>query len=153
MSTHESNHAYRAAEPFFRGSAARSVVALVGPPGSGKSTTAAKLAWRCRVAEEKKVALICLDRFRVAANSLLERVADIMNIPLSVVHDTEEMRAALTRMEDVDVVLIDTPGICRSDDSMMDDLCRLLRAANPDETHLVVNVTLRDEVLAATTGL
>ena len=150
MSTPAPSHPIRVADPFFRGPEACSVVALVGPPGSGKSTTAAKLAWRCRVIEKKKVGMICLDRYRVAANSLLERVARIMNIPLSVVRDTEEMQSTLTRMDNVDVILIDTPGIGRSDESMMDDVCRLLRAAQPDETHLVVNATIREEVLAAT---
>ncbi|HSO18335.1 MAG TPA: hypothetical protein VLT88_02690, partial [Desulfosarcina sp.] len=95
-------------DPFFHGQTRRKVVAMVGTPGAGKSTCVAKLAWRCRAVDKKRVGLISLDRFRVAANSLLERVAGIMNLPLSVVYDAQSMQAALNRMDDVDVVLIDT---------------------------------------------
>jgi flagellar biosynthesis protein FlhF len=137
------------AEPFYRDIASRKVIALVGPCGAGKTTAVAKLAWHCRVVEKKRTGLISLDRFRIGANGMLARVAHIMNLPLAVVHDTEQLQSALNDLADVDVVLIDTPGMSRNDLSMTDDVCTLLRFANPDETHLVVNATIRDDVFEA----
>ena len=138
------------AEPFYRDLITPKTIAVVGPSGAGKSTSVAKLAWRCLTVEKKQVGLISLDRFRIGANAMLERVARIMNLPLSIVHDSEQLQSALNDLADVDVVLIDTPGISRMENSMMDDVCSLIRSANPDEIHLVANATVREEVVAAT---
>ncbi|MCB2147971.1 MAG: hypothetical protein KQI81_15955 [Deltaproteobacteria bacterium] len=138
------------AEPFYRDLAVQKIIALVGPCGAGKSTTVAKLAWHCQVVEKQRIGLISLDRFRIGANGMLARVAQIMNLPLAVVHDAEQLQSALTDLMDVDVVFIDTPGISRMDDSMMDGVRALLRSANPDETHLVIGATVRDDVFEAT---
>ena len=138
------------AVPFYRNEGKQHVIALVGPSGVGKSTTVAKLAWHCSVVEKKRTGLISLDRFRIDANSMLERVAGIMNLSLTIAHDADQLRPALEDLADADVVLIDTPGMSGMDPSMMHDVCALLRLANPDETHLVSNATVRDDVFAAT---
>jgi len=137
------------ADPFYRDTAAQKVIALVGPCGAGKTTTAAKLAWHCRVVEKKPTGLISLDRFRIGANGMLARVARIMNLPLRIVHDAEQLKSAFTDLTDVDVILIDTPGMSGTDTSMMIEVCSLLRTAEPDETHLVANATVRDDVFEA----
>ena len=138
------------AEPFYRDIEAQKIIALVGPCGVGKTTAVAKLAWHCLVDEKKRTGLISLDRFRIGANGMLARTANIMNLPLTIVHDAGQLQSALTDLRDVDVVLIDTPGISSKDSSMMDDICALLRFADPDETHLVVSATVRDDVFEAT---
>ncbi|MGD9309452.1 MAG: Ada metal-binding domain-containing protein [Desulfosarcina sp.] len=135
------------ADPFYSNLARRKVIAIVGPPGAGKSTTLAKLAWRCQVAENKRVALISLDRFSLSANSLLKTIGRIMKLKLSVVRDADEMQAALNTTKDADVVLIDTPGMTASDHTMRADISAMLKQAHPDETHLVVSATSRDAVL------
>ena len=137
------------ADPFYRDNASQKVIALVGPCGAGKTTTVAKLAWHCRVIEKKRIGLISLDRFRIGANGMLATVARIMNLPLRIVHDAEQLQSALTDLTDVDVILIDTPGMSGTDTSMMIEVCSLLRIAEPDETHLVANATVRDDVFEA----
>jgi hypothetical protein len=137
------------AEPFYRDTATQKIIAMVGPCGGGKTTSVAKLAWHCQVAEKKRTGLISLDRFRIGANGMLSRVAHIMNLPLRIVHDAEQMKSALNDLADVDVVLIDTPGMNGKEPSMMIEVCTLLRFANPDETHLVANATVRDDVFEA----
>lgn len=138
------------AEPFFTDRRdKRQVIALVGPPGAGKSSTLAKLAWHCRVVEQQTVGLISLDRYRMAANSLLERFARIVNLKLYVIQDVDGLQSALHELTDADVILIDTPGVGRGDRSMMEAVRLLLKAAAPDETHLVLNATVREPVLAA----
>jgi flagellar biosynthesis protein FlhF len=137
------------AKPFYRDTAAKQIVALVGPCGVGKSTSVAKLAWHCHVAEKKRVGLISLDRFRIGANGMLRRVSRIMGLPLKIVRDDDQLQLALNDLIDVDLVLIDTPGISGKESSMMADVCELLRSAKPHETHLVANATLREDVFEA----
>ncbi len=138
------------AEPFYLGAERRKIIALVGPAGAGKSTTVAKLARHCLEIEKKRTGLISLDRFRIGANGMLENVARIMNMPFMIVHDADGLQSALNDLADVDVVLIDTPGMGSRDPSMMDDVCVLLRTIVVDEIHLVANAAMREDVLAAT---
>jgi flagellar biosynthesis protein FlhF len=137
------------AEPFYREADVRKVIAVVGACGVGKSTTVAKLAWHCQVAEKKRTGLISLDRFRIGSNEMLARVSGIMRLPFRIVHDAGQLQSALNDLSDVDVVLVDTPGMIAKDASMMNEVCRLLRIADPDETHLVANATVRDDVFEA----
>ena len=135
------------AVPFYRHLSTRRIIALVGAHGTGKSTTVAKLARHCRVVEKRNVALISLDRFRIGANGALEKVSQIMNIPFTVAHDAEQLRTALDAQSNAEVVLIDTPGMGRADTSMLDNVACLLQKARPDEIHLVVNATVRQEIM------
>ena len=59
------------------------------------------------------------------------------------------MWAALTALSAVDTILLDTPGMGSADQAMLAAVQRLLAAARPDETHLVLNATVRDDVLSA----
>ena len=137
------------ADPFYRHSAEQQVIALVGPCGAGKTTTVAKLAWHCQVVEKKWTGLISLDRFRIGANATLAAVARIMNLPLRVVHGAEQLQSAISDLTGADVILIDTPGMSGKDTAMMSEVGSLLKIAQADETHLVANATVRDEVFEA----
>ncbi|MDX2429983.1 MAG: hypothetical protein QNK35_03555 [Bacteroides sp.] len=60
------------ADPFYGNAQKRRVIALVGPPGVGKSTTVAKLARHCLMVEKKRTGLISLDRFGIMSFSSME---------------------------------------------------------------------------------
>lgn len=125
----------------------RRIVALVGPTGVGKTTTIAKLAAGFRLEAKRRVGLITIDTFRIAAVQQLQAYAEIMELPMEVVDDPKQMRAALDRLADVDLVLIDTAGRSPRSDARVAQLRSMLDAASPDETHLVVSATSSRETI------
>ena len=119
----------------------RRVVALVGPTGVGKTTTVAKLAAGFRIEARRRVGLLTIDTFRIAAVQQLKAYAEIMDLPMEVVEKPNQMRPALERLGDVDLVLIDTAGRSPRSDARIEQLVELLHSAQPDETHLVLSST------------
>jgi flagellar biosynthesis protein FlhF len=130
----------------------RRVVALVGPTGVGKTTTVAKLAAGFRIEARRRVGLLTIDTFRIAAVQQLKAYAEIMDLPMEVVEHPDQMRPALDRLGDVDLVLIDTAGRSPRSDARIDQLVELLRSAQPDETHLVLSATSSASVIRTALG-
>jgi flagellar biosynthesis protein FlhF len=97
-------------------------VALVGPTGVGKTTTIAKLAAHFKLREGKRVGLITIDTYRIAAVEQIKAYADILGIPLEVVMTPEGMEAAVASLSDCDLVLIDTSGRSQRDADRLDEL-------------------------------
>ena len=127
----------------------RRVVALVGPTGVGKTTTLAKLAATLSLRDGWRVGLLTVDTYRAAAVDQLEAYAQVVGLPLEVAGEPAETPAALERLGDVDLVLIDTAGRSPSDTRQLDRLRRFLEAASPDETHLVLSVGATPRALTA----
>jgi len=126
------------------------VVALVGPTGVGKTTTIAKLAANYRLRENKRVGLITVDTYRIAAVEQLRTYADIIDLPMEVVSTPREMREAIDRLRDLDLVLMDTAGRSPRDDVRIRELKALLAEANPDEVHLVLSAVGSATSMSAT---
>jgi flagellar biosynthesis protein FlhF len=120
---------------------ARHTVALIGPTGVGKTTTVAKLAAGFRLESKRRVGLLTIDTFRIAAVQQLRAYAEIIDLPMQVVENPEDMRPAIDSLGDVDLILIDTAGRSPRSDARIDQLVEMLRAAQPDETHLVLSAT------------
>ena len=126
------------------------VVALVGPTGVGKTTTIAKLAANFRLREKKRVGLITVDTYRIAAVEQLRTYADIIDLPMLVVSTPREMRDAVQQMAGLDLVLIDTAGRSPKDDVKIQELRALLAEADADEVHLVLAAVAGASTLART---
>lgn len=115
------------------------LVALVGPTGVGKTTTIAKLAANYRLREKKRVGLITVDTYRIAAVEQLRTYADIIDLPMEVVSTPREMREAVGRMADLDLVLLDTAGRSPKDEVKLQELKCFLAEAGANEVHLVMS--------------
>jgi flagellar biosynthesis protein FlhF len=119
------------------------VVALVGPTGVGKTTTLAKLAAQYGLIENRRVALLTVDTYRVAAVEQLRAFADIMALPIEVASTAAEARAKLWALGGQELVLVDTAGRSQHSRERIDELCELMRSLEPDEIHLVVSATAK----------
>jgi len=124
------------------------VVALVGPTGVGKTTTIAKLAANYHLIARKKVGLITLDTYRIAAVEQLKKYADIMNVPLTVVYSTNGLSSALASYTDMDLVLIDTFGCSHHNQERMSALKSAFESLDI-EKYLVVSATTKSNDLMA----
>ncbi|NQT39626.1 MAG: flagellar biosynthesis protein FlhF [Planctomycetes bacterium] len=138
------------AGPISVASGRRRLVALVGPTGVGKTTTIAKLAANYRLREKHKVGLITVDTYRIAAVEQLRTYADIIDLPMEVVSTPREMREAVRRLDDMDLILMDTAGRSPRDDIKIRELKAFLTEAEADEVHLVLSSVASGKTLRQT---
>ncbi len=120
------------------------VIAMVGPTGVGKTTTIAKLAAVYALSRKKRVALITADTYRIAAIEQLRTYSDIIGVPLTVVYSPEEVQLAIQEHRDADLILLDTAGRNPRNPARMLELRGVIRAAQPNEVHLVISATTKN---------
>lgn len=119
------------------------IVALVGPAGTGKTTTAVKLAVRDAVSRKSRVVLVGADHRRIGALEPLRECAALIDASLEVVTNAYELESVLARRSDADLIIIDTPGVPPADSRRLFELERLLEAAPSVEAFLVLSATTR----------
>ena len=124
------------------------VIGLIGPTGVGKTTTVAKLAANLSLREGRRVALITIDTYRIAATEQLKTYADIINVPLAVASTPDEYRDAIERFSDFDVILLDTAGRSQRDGDKLGELQEFFRMVRPDEVHLVLSGASSEAVMS-----
>jgi signal recognition particle subunit SRP54 len=133
------------------------VIVLAGLQGSGKTTTAGKLA-RVLQRRNRRPLLVAADVYRPAAIDQLETLGRQLDVP--VLADRDERRVerlaergiARAREERRNVVIVDTAGRLHIDDEMMAELERVFAATEPDEALLVADgMTGQDAVRIAET--
>ena len=121
------------------------VILLVGLQGSGKTTTAGKLAYLMKNKLHKKVLLAAADVYRPAAIDQLAQIAKSIDIPLfskgtdvSPVQIAKEAKE-LAFNDHYDVLIIDTAGRIAIDEALMEELNQIKNEVNPDEILLLVD--------------
>ncbi|MGO1503101.1 MAG: flagellar biosynthesis protein FlhF [Marinobacter sp.] len=124
------------------------VYALVGPTGSGKTTTIGKLAARYVLKHgADSLALVTTDRYRVAAHEQLFVFGRILNVPVRVVDESNTLDDILDELSDRHLVLIDTAGLTSSDKGYQEQLAELARSHHNVRTHLVVSATSQPRIM------
>ena len=144
------------AVPINLNAAAPVAILLVGLQGSGKTTTAGKLALRFRERLRKKILLASLDTQRPAAQLQLQQLAEQARVPsLPIIAGQTPVQIAQRAMdtgrrEGYDIVLLDTAGRLSIDEALMAEVKEIRAATNPAETLLVVDaMTGQDAVNTA----
>ena len=131
------------------------VVLMVGLQGSGKTTTAGKLARKLK-AEGRATRLVAADVYRPAAIDQLETLGKQLDVPVHADRTTKDVvKIAKQGIEEAKrardkVVIVDTAGRLQIDDDMMNELKKLKDAVRPDEILLVADgMTGQDAVRIA----
>ena len=121
------------------------VIMMAGLQGAGKTTTVAKLARWLKEKQKKSVMVVSADVYRPAAIKQLETVAAEVGanfFPSTVEQDPVDIATAAikeAKIQNNDVLIIDTAGRMHIDDEMMGEIKRLHAAVNPAETLFVVD--------------
>lgn len=116
---------------------------FIGPTGVGKTTTLAKLAARFSLQNQEKVGLITIDHYRIGAVEQLRSYSEIMDLPLEVVMNPQDLFKVMMRLEACDRILIDTAGRSTGNKEQLDDLGSYLDMLQPADIHLVLSATTR----------
>ena len=126
------------------------VVAMVGLQGSGKTTSAAKLA-RHLVRQGRRPLLVAADPYRPAAADQLEMLGKALDIPVhrapagTPVVDIALGGVEAARKQSRDVVILDTAGRLTVDQDLMNEIAAVDAAVHPVETLLVVDAMTGQE--------
>ncbi len=118
------------------------VIMLVGLQGSGKTTSAAKLAHYLK--KQHRPLLVAADIYRPAAIKQLQILGESLDLPVFTMGQTDPVRIAKAskehaRREGRDVIILDTAGRLQIDDKMMQELEKVKKAVDPAEILLVVD--------------
>jgi len=125
-----------------REQAARRIVALVGPPGAGKSMSLVKLALTEGLAKNLDVQIVTLDTHRIFGADQLRSCASILGAGFHVVREFASLAQVLARCPQRDLILIDTPGLSAADAEEVNELAGALAAIPDLDVHMVLPATL-----------
>lgn len=115
------------------------IVAMVGPTGSGKTTTIAKLAARLVHQGGRRVGLITLDSYRVGATEQIKAYANWLQAPVATPENPAAFVRDISQFHDCDVILIDTTGRSPRDAASLAELSQTLSLVDRLETLLVLS--------------
>jgi flagellar biosynthesis protein FlhF len=123
---------------------------LVGPTGSGKSTTIAKLAARYVLANgPDDLALVTMDTFGIAAHEQLRAIGRILKVPVQVVDKQHSLERVLHDLRHKSLVLVDTAGLSRSDQRLRQQMTRIDELGKRAKTLLVLPANSQRTAMAA----
>ncbi|MDX1589319.1 MAG: flagellar biosynthesis protein FlhF [Oleiphilaceae bacterium] len=127
------------------------ICALVGPTGSGKTTTIGKMAARFVLRHgADKLALVTTDRYRVAAHEQLFVFGRILNVPVRVVDESHSLDQILDDLSDRKLVLIDSAGLTASDRGWQEQVDELLNSRHDIAPYLVISATSQPRIMQST---
>jgi flagellar biosynthesis protein FlhF len=121
------------------------ILALVGPTGVGKTTSAAKLAARFSLQENCKVTLLSMDCYRIGATDQLRTYARIMRLPCEIVLRKKDLASAISRHQDSDLIIIDTAGKSPYDPDHVAELKEWFAPFNFIRPYLVLSASTKKE--------
>ena len=138
-------------ETAYRSDNSARVLAFVGPPGVGKTTTLVKLATKFSVYENKRIAIVAVCNYRMGIVEQLKAHGEFLKIPVEVAMTPAELVKALEKHADKDLILVDTSGRSARNPGEVLELKGFLEApGEPLDIYLVLSVTAKNRDLAKT---
>lgn len=127
------------------------VIMLVGLQGSGKTTAAAKLAYRLKEQNHSPLLVAC-DVYRPAAADQLETLGDEIGVRVYRGDGQDPVKIAREGVQDAidhlrDVVIVDTAGRLHVDEDMMEEASAIKAAVKPDQILMVVDAMTGQDVV------
>jgi len=134
-----------------------SIVLLAGLQGSGKTTTAGKLANFVRKKYAKKPLLVACDIYRPAAIDQLQTIGKQLGIEVFTEgkkNPVEITKNALNyaKENNYDFIIIDTAGRLQVDEELMDELKNIAEVSNPSEVILVIDAMMGQDAINVING-
>ena len=124
------------------------VFALMGPTGTGKTTTTAKLAARFVVRHgAEKLALLTTDSYRIGGHEQLRIYGKILGVTVHAVRDAADLKLALSELRNKHTVLIDTVGMSQRDQAVAEQVEMLGQASKQIKRLLLLNATSHGDTL------
>ncbi len=124
------------------------LIALLGPTGSGKTTTLVKMASRLAIEQKKSIAFVTLDHFRIGAEEQLKKYANVLQVPMAMAVNKKEFLQAIQRFSHVDAIFIDTAGRSPYDTAGVAQMENSLHIEHPIWKSLVIPAQLQDPDLS-----
>ncbi|WP_188454372.1 flagellar biosynthesis protein FlhF [Virgibacillus oceani] len=121
----------------------KKIIHFVGPTGVGKTTTIAKIAAKSMLNENKKVAFITADTYRIAAIEQLKTYARILDVPIEVAYNLNDYKTAVEQFANYDLILVDTAGRNFREKKYVAELKRNIQFETDIETYLVLSLTAK----------
>jgi flagellar biosynthesis protein FlhF len=131
-----------------RGESRPRIVALVGPPGCGKTATLVKLAVNYGLPARRPVLLLSTDTYRVAAAEQLRAYAAILGVGFQLVETVAALSQAIEENSRKELILIDTPGLGAADVADGTALAQFLSTRQDIDTQLVVSCSMKSADLS-----
>lgn len=129
------------------------VIALVGPTGVGKTTTAAKLAARYVMRHGPgQVALISTDSFRIGAHEQLRIYARLLDVEVHTLAAVAPLEPLLTGLAGKRLIIIDTVGMSQRDRRLLTQINQLGAAGRPVRLMLLLNAACHGDTLEEVVG-
>jgi flagellar biosynthesis protein FlhF len=131
-----------------RGEPRPHIVALVGPPGSGKTTCLVKLAVNYGLAARRPILLLSMDTYRVAAAEQLRAYAAILGVGFQVLETVAALAQAIEENRGKELIFIDTPGLGLGETADYSRLAQFLSTRTDIDTQLVVSSSMKSADLS-----
>lgn len=123
------------------------IVFFIGPTGVGKTTTLAKIAASLVLEDNYKIGLITSDTYRVGAVDQLRIYSDILELPLEITYNKDDMYKAFDKFENKDIIFVDTAGRNHNNVEQIKELEDILNSTNTKEIYLLLSATIDKKVL------